>query len=330
MEKKLMVRARAESHLFRIAGRHERHGMRFDDGRARKGPRWRPVLLRTALLFGALLLVVGCLSRRHIVYQELTTRTGFPPRAIAVLPFYAQTGTPALARLVRQGFYGHLSHRPFQDVELDSVDRVLGGEAALPLESLTPAVLRDLGIRLGCDAVVTGTISEFERLFMGVYSQLSVGAVIAIYDTHDGRRLWSDSHVARLHDGGLPLSPLDIPLNGARSGWNLRDSQIVRAVDDLTRTLADRVPGQSAPAATAVWRFELQVGAYLDHQLALAQRDALAARGYPAAVYSEMHQQTVWHRVMVGPYEEEQEALQVRRQLEAQLDSRLFLRRRPL
>jgi cell division protein FtsN len=137
--------------------------------------------------------------------------------------------------------------------------------------------------------------------------------------------------VARLQVGSLPLTPLGIPLSGVRTGWNLRDSQIVRAVDELTRYLADRIPGPDGAAPVkADWRYELQVGAYLDHQLALEQRDTLAARGLPAAVHTEMRQATIWHKVTVGPYTNENEALAVRRQLENQLGVRPFLRRLPL
>lgn len=303
--------------------------MRRDDIAPRT--HWMEAALRIAVVMAVLLPASGCLSRRQVVYQEMAARAHRAPRSIAILPFADRTGTPDLPRMLRESLYGHLSHRPFQDVEMDRIDHQLASTADPAAFHPTPAALRDLGEKLGCDAVVHGTVTEFERLFMGVYSQLSLGADIAIYDTHDGRRLWRDRHITRLHDGGLPLTPLGIPLSGARSGWNLRDSQIARAVDDLARTLAERIPGPGArPAAAADWRFDLQVGAYLDHQRALDQRDALKKRGFPAAVHSEHRDQTIWHRVLVGPYADEQEALQVRRQLEAQLGTRPFLRRRPL
>ena len=288
--------------------------------------------LKILVFLSVLLLTWGCVSRRQVVYQEMESpNAASGPRTIAILPFYDVTDTPGLGQMVRQSLYGHLSHRRFKDVELAEVDQALTGPGAIPVDPLTPDVLRTLGERLGCDAVVTGRVTELERLFMGVYSQLSVGADITIHDTHDGRRLWSDSHVARLHDGSLPLTPLGIPLGGVRSGWNLRDSQVIRAVDDLTRTLADRIPEPDAPmtAASGV-RFELQVGAYLDHQMAVDQRDALDLMGFPTAVHSEKRQETIWHRVMVGPYSEEPEALRVRQQLETQLGTRPFLHRQPL
>lgn len=293
------------------------------------GPGALSVVWAMALL---LLMIPGCFPRQQLVFQEMdAVRTGSAPRSIAILAFADQTGTPELGQLVRESLYGHLSHRPFRDVELSHVDRALNGTELLTADQLTPDVLQDLGSRLGCDAVVAGTVTEFERLYMGIYSQLSVGAAIVIHDTHDGRRLWSDRYVARLHDGSVPLTPLGIPLSGARSGWNLRDSQIARAVDELTRYLADRIPGPDGQVAVAAaWRFELQVGAYLDHQLALDQRDTLSALGFPVAVHTEMHQQTVWHRVMVGPYADEAEALRTRRQLEERLGNRPLIRRRPL
>jgi len=279
-----------------------------------------------------LLMTAGCFSRQQLVFQEMdAVRAGSAPRSIAILPFADQAGAPELSRLVRESLYGHLSHRPFHDVELHLVDRALNGTERLNADQLTPEVLKDLGSQLGCDAVVAGAVTEFERLYMGIYSQLSVGAAIVIHDTHDGRRLWADRYVARLQDGSIPLTPLGIPLSGARTGWNLRDSQIARAVDELTRYLANRIPGPDGQApAAAAWRFDLQVGAYLDHQLALDQRDALTALGFPAAVHTETRQQTVWHRVMVGPYTDETDALRARRQLEERLGNRPLIRRQPL
>lgn len=295
-------------------------------------PPW--LRMRRAILIVLSILIVagGCLSRRQVVYQEMAApKAESLPRSVAILPFRDHTSTPGIDQLVRKSLYGHLSHRRFKDIELEIVDQALTDSDKISTDRLTPDTLRDIGERLGCDAIVTGRVTELELLFMGVYSQLSIGADIEIYDTHDGRRLWSDSHVARLHDGSMPLTPLGIPLSGARSGWNLRDSQIIRAVDELTRTLANRIPGPGAPTATAsAYRFELQVGAYLDHQLAIDQRDDLKTRGFPAAVHSEMLQKTIWHRVMVGPYPDERKALHVRRQIEDQLGTRPFLQRRPL
>jgi hypothetical protein len=48
-----------------------------------------------------------------------------------------------------------------------------------------------LGEILGVDAVVFGEISNFDKLFALVYSQVSVGAEIRMYDAKTGHFLWS-------------------------------------------------------------------------------------------------------------------------------------------
>jgi cell division septation protein DedD len=48
-------------------------------------------------------------------------------------------------------------------------------------------------------------------------------------------------------------------------------------------------------------------------------RDELDVIGFPAVVHSEKRQETIWHRVMVGPYPDEGKALRVRQQLEDRL-----------
>jgi hypothetical protein len=294
--------------------------------------RWLRNGRTAAVALGLLFLMTGCFERQQVAYQEMAASTSASaPRAIAILPFHNQTDASDLSEIVREALYGHLSPRRFRDIELDVVDRTLKKTKPLDFDRPPREALRKMGARIGCDAVLVGRVTEFERLYMGIYSQLSVGAEIAIYDTRDGRRLWSDRDVARLHDGGIPLTPLAIPLSGARSGWNLRDSQVIRAVDELTRTLADRIPAPDrVERPMPAYEYELQVGAFLDQRLAMDQRHVLTSMGYPTAVRTDLHKKSIWHRVVVGPYAEEDQALDALQKLEGLLGHRPFLRRRPL
>ena len=285
-----------------------------------------------ALLVILCLLPIGCMSRQAVTYQEMSQSAPQDlPRSIAVLPFGNATQRPDLAPLVRRGFYAHLSYMRFRDVELSVIDHVLAEHGLGADTDWTTERIRMLGDWLNCEAVVIGRIDRFERLFAAVYSQLNIGAQITIYATRTGKPIWSDSYVARLHEGDVPLTPLGLPLSSIRTGMNLHDREIVAAVDQLTRHLAGRIPDHGHPGpAPGTYRLELQIGAYRDHQFALAERDRLRAEGFPASVRSEITPDAIWHRVIIGPYLDENEAMAARSALEDLLSVRPLIRRQPL
>ncbi len=201
-------------------------------------------VLCSFLLLGALC-TGGCLSKPPVGnYPELAVAAirGETPRSIGVLPFVNRTETPRLGTLIRKSFYGRLSVLPYEDVELHVVDsRIrprLGKEAWEP--SKIP--VKELGQLLGCDAIVFGEVTESQKVFAALYSQLSVGASIEIWDTRSGRKIWSDQQVVRYHEGGVPFHPLDLGVISVRSGLNLRDAVMLRAVDELARNLVERIP----------------------------------------------------------------------------------------
>ncbi|MDJ0723352.1 MAG: SPOR domain-containing protein [Desulfobacterales bacterium] len=287
---------------------------------------------------GMVLLVIlclspsGCMSRHAVTYQEMSQAAPQRlPHSIAVLPFHNATERPDLAPLVRQGFYAHLSYKRFRDVELSVIDQVLAEHGLGADTEWTAERIRRLGDWLNCEAVVIGRINRFERLFAAVYSQFNIGAQITIHATRTGQPIWSDRHVARLHEGDVPLTPLGLPLASIRTGMNLHDREVIAVVDLLTRHLAGRIPDHGLPGpAPGTYRLELQIGAYRDHQFALAERDRLKAEGFPASVRSETTPDAIWHRVVIGPYLDEDEAMAARTALEGLLSVRPLIRRQPL
>jgi hypothetical protein len=90
--------------------------------------------------------------------------------------------------------------------------------------------------------VVIGKVTEYKRLYAGIYSQMAVGASIAVWDTRTGKQIWSDDHVTRNHEGGIPLALTDFAMIGIRSGMNLTESEKIKTVDELSRYLTSRVP----------------------------------------------------------------------------------------
>jgi hypothetical protein len=165
-----------------------------------------------------------------------------PPKSIAILPFGNQTESEDIHKFVRTTFYSHLCAQPYKDIELHEVDRKLRYHNLTHYVDLSQKSARRLGQILGCDAVVVGTVTEYQRLYAGLYSQIAVGASIAVWDTRSGKRIWTDEHVTRQHEGGIPLALTDIAMIGIRSGMNLTESEKVKTVDELSRYLTSRVP----------------------------------------------------------------------------------------
>ncbi|MGD2099860.1 MAG: DUF799 family lipoprotein [Desulfobacterales bacterium] len=188
----------------------------------------------------------GCGSRLGLVKdgddegQRIIVRN--PPKSIAILPFGNQTESADIDEFVRTTFYSHLSAQPYKDIELYEVDRKLRYHDLDPYNSLSLKSARRLGRILGCDAVVVGTVTEYQRLYAGLYSQIAVGASIAVWDTRTGKRIWSDEHVTRQHEGGIPLALTDFAMIGIRSGMNLTESEKIKTVDELSRYLTGRIP----------------------------------------------------------------------------------------
>jgi hypothetical protein len=165
-----------------------------------------------------------------------------PPKSIAILPFGNKTGEADLEKFVRTTVYSHLTPHPYKDIELHEVDQRLRRHNLLKYEKLCQVSAKRLGRILGCDAVVIGEVTEFQRVYVGLYSQLAVGASISIWDTRSGKKLWSDKHVTRHHEGGVPLAITDLAMISIRSGLNLTDAEKIKTVDELSRHLISRLP----------------------------------------------------------------------------------------
>ena len=165
-----------------------------------------------------------------------------PPRSIAILPFGNQTDSEDISQIVRTTLYSHMSAHPYTDIELHEIDRKLRRYDLMEYEKFCDVSAKRLGRILNCDAVVVGKVTEFQRVYAGIYSQMAVGASITVWDTRTGKKIWSDEHVTRNHEGGIPLAITDLAMIGFRSGMNLTESEKIATVDELSRHFSSRVP----------------------------------------------------------------------------------------
>jgi len=129
------------------------------------------------------------------------------PRTVAVLPFVDKSGSKEGAQAVRKGFYNHFSSLPFKDMEIYQVDRMLAKAGLTDPIAISKKSPQELGGILGVDGIVYGEISNFDKFFAGIYSQVAVGAEIRMYEAKTGHFLWSGQHVTRIHGGGNRHDP---------------------------------------------------------------------------------------------------------------------------
>jgi hypothetical protein len=207
------------------------------------------------LLFSTLLILQGCLvaTKSTVITPEIRSlyegtyevdpyMADHMPRTIAVLPFLNQAKSQEGSEAVRRGFYNHFSSLPFTDMQLHRTDYLLrkAGLEDPAVISKTPP--QELGKILNVDAVVYGTISNFDKLFAVLYSNVSVGAEIRMVDTKTGKALWAGQHVTYIHEGGISTSPIGIVATIVATAMNIRDIQLLRACDDLFRDMVKTIP----------------------------------------------------------------------------------------
>ncbi|MCK9392499.1 MAG: DUF799 family lipoprotein, partial [Syntrophales bacterium] len=175
-------------------------------------------------------------------YKVYPAMENAKPRTVAVLPFTDVSSSQQGAQAVRRGFYNHFSSLTFRDMELWRVDDLLkkAGLTDAAIINQTPA--KDLGKILGTDAIVYGEISNFDKLFAVLYSQVSVGAKLRMYDARTGELLWTGDHVVRIHEGGISTNPIGLVATIIATAMNVRDIQLLRACDDLFRGMVLTIP----------------------------------------------------------------------------------------
>ncbi len=171
------------------------------------------------------------------------------PRSIAVLPFVNSSASQQGSETVRRGFYNHFSSLPYMDMKIYTVDDRLAKAGITDPKAIAKATPQELGKILDVDAVIYGDISNFDKLFAAVYSQVSVGAELKMYETKTGHFLWSGKHVARIHEGGLSVSPVGMIATVVATAMNMRDIQMLRACDDLFREMVKTIPVPSTADA---------------------------------------------------------------------------------
>ena len=203
------------------------------------------------IFFLLLMFLVSCVPTQEVKKDtlEVSVSEGEFPKVVAVMPFQNDTQEIGIANQVRKAFYNHFSSKPFRDVELPVVD-----EKIVQLEKTTGRSVLELKPQeicqaIGCEGLVYGRVTDYKKVYAGLYSQLGVEAEVWMVNTRTGKEIFRLKDAVRYHEGGVSLSPLGLIMTAVSTAMNIREIQQVRMVNELGYKFNEKIP---APVGMAV------------------------------------------------------------------------------
>ena len=139
--------------------------------------------------------------------------------------------------LLRRSVYAHISLLPYRDIELERVDFLINQENFK--DKINYYKLSQL---LTCDIFLLGTLKEFKKEYIGLYSEISLGLNLKIFRSIDKTLLWESEHIFKNRGGSVPLSPIGIAFGIYDASENVSDENILSMVDDLSRRMISTIP----------------------------------------------------------------------------------------
>jgi len=219
------------------------------------------------------------------------------------MPFDNLTSEAEMGVLVRKSFYNHFSSKNFRDMELSTVDR--GLESILKAQS---GAWRDvppetLGKYLNADFVVYGKVMDYQKLFLGIYSQVALTIEVEMVECRSGKGVWWKTKTKRSHDGGIPLEWLSLMSAAARSGWHLQQERTLDLVERICRDLVAEIPDPAVSPGGPL-SVNIQIASFLEKGRATAAVEECRRMGFEPWVETVQLTDRTWYRVVLGPYQE--------------------------
>jgi hypothetical protein len=164
------------------------------------------------------------------------------PTIIAVMPFQNQTAVPGAEERVRKEFCNLFGSKPYVDIELAVIDEkivMLERETGKRVFDLKPA---EVCRAIGCDGLIFGNVTAYEKVYAGVYSQLGAAAEIWMVDARTGKEVVRARESVNYYEGNIPLSPLGALMTSLSTAANIRALQEVRMINELSNKLIQKIP----------------------------------------------------------------------------------------
>jgi len=158
------------------------------------------------------------------------------------MPFKNQTEYPGAGELLRKEFCNLFGSKPYVDIELAMID-----EQIVLLEKKTGRKVADLSPQevcraIGCDGLIFGTMTSYEKVYTGVYSQLSAAAEIRMVNAKTGKEVAHIKDSVDYYEGDIPLTPVGAIVTALATAANIREVQEMRMINELSYKLIEQIP----------------------------------------------------------------------------------------
>ncbi|MBF0380753.1 MAG: right-handed parallel beta-helix repeat-containing protein [Magnetococcales bacterium] len=163
------------------------------------------------------------------------------PKNVAMLPFKNSTKNDEASRAVRRTMFNHFAAKNYYSLHMQEVDRRLGLANLSPSQTMDEKEIKQVADALGVDGLIIGEVTNYDKVFVGVYAQVAVGVKLR-FVAKDGRLIWQGEEVIRKHEGGISASPVSMILQVVASAMHIRDINLFRAADEMGREIVNRIP----------------------------------------------------------------------------------------
>jgi hypothetical protein len=168
-----------------------------------------------------------------------------------------------------------MAQREFLAANLIQVDAVLKAHGIDTEDKLLKVPPHTLGNWLNVDAVMYGTVTNYEAYYFALVSSYRVGAKVKLISTHDGEDLFEAKGSRWSVDLRPAFDPMDIAINSALSLLELRDVTLARAEEETAREIILRIPRSERLKARLT---EEATNGEMNSQYGLINEDAAQSR----------------------------------------------------
>lgn len=264
-----------------------------------------------------LLIFLSCASilpKNNDVCSLHWTEKDQGPKTVVILPFDNNTSEKDVELLARKSFYNYFSSKTYHDFELSEIDRALKSlkdSSSQAWKDLSPV---NLGNLFHSDYLIYGRVEEFKKLFLGVYSQIAIKIKIEVVEGRSGKVVCKKTILKRSHDGGIPFNPFGIIPAALRSGLHMKKEKTLALIDRANRELVAQIPDPPALPASS-FMVEIQVASFSAKKRAVKTLEKFKNEGLTARIESVILGDSLWYRVIIGPYNKRSEAEKIRNKI---------------